>query len=156
MLSEDNQYRRQLIDQVVQTALNETNNAEEIGVTVKAFMKADLRSELIEVLEKIVLDNTAFSEHKNLQNLLMMTAIKADASKVMDYIERLDNYDAEDIANVAIENSLFEEAFSIFKKFVLNDRAVRVLIENVVSLSRALEFSERCNQSSVWSLLAGV
>ena len=47
VLNEENQYRRQLIDQVVQTALNETQDPEDISITVKAFMTADLRSELI-------------------------------------------------------------------------------------------------------------
>ncbi|KAJ1356222.1 Clathrin heavy chain [Parelaphostrongylus tenuis] len=60
VLNEDNQYRRQLIDQVVQTALSETQDPEDISVTVKAFMAADLPNELIELLEKIVLDNSAF------------------------------------------------------------------------------------------------
>lgn len=59
-----NQYRRQLIDQVVQTALSETQDPDEISVTVKAFMSADLPNELIELLEKIVLDNSVFSEHR--------------------------------------------------------------------------------------------
>ncbi|CAN0081352.1 unnamed protein product, partial [Laminaria digitata] len=40
---------------VVQTALPETKNAEEVSTTVKAFMNADLPSELIELLERIVL-----------------------------------------------------------------------------------------------------
>ncbi len=154
VLSEDNQHRRQLIDQVVQTALNESSNADEISVAVKAFMSADLRSELIEVLEKIVLDNTAFSEHKNLQNLLIMTAIKVDASRVMGYVNRLENYDAVEIAKLAVEGTLFEEGFSIYKKFAMNNEAVLVLIENIEHLGRAFEFAERCNQASVWSLLA--
>lgn len=47
--------RRALIDQVVQTALPETKNADEVSTTVKAFMNADLPSELIELLERIVL-----------------------------------------------------------------------------------------------------
>lgn len=67
--------RRQLIDQVVQTALSETQDPEDISVTVKAFMTADLPNELIELLEKIVLDNSVFSEHRNLQNLLILTGI---------------------------------------------------------------------------------
>ena len=54
---------------------------------------------------------------RNLQNLLILTAIKADNSKVMEYINRLDNYDAPDIANIAIGSQLYEEAFAIFKKF---------------------------------------
>lgn len=52
--------------QVVQTALSETQDPEEVSVTVKAFMTADLPNELIELLEKIVLDNSVFSEHRYL------------------------------------------------------------------------------------------
>ena len=63
----------------------------------------------------------------NLQNLLILTAIKADRSRVMEYINRLDNYDAPDIANIAISNELFEEAFAIFKKFDVNTSAIEVM-----------------------------
>lgn len=53
-----------ICSQVVQTALSETQDPEEVSVTVKAFMTADLPNELIELLEKIVLDNSVFSEHR--------------------------------------------------------------------------------------------
>lgn len=53
-----------LFVQVVQTALSETQDPEDISVTVKAFMTADLPNELIELLEKIVLDNSVFSDHR--------------------------------------------------------------------------------------------
>ncbi len=91
--------------------------------------------------------------YRNLQNLLILTAIKADKNKVMEYIDRLDNYDAPDIANIAIQSQLYEEAFAIFKKFEVNSSAVQVLIENVNNLDRAYEFAERCNEPSVWSQL---
>merc|ERR1712241_580169 len=149
----ENQFRRPLIDQVVQTALAETQDPEDISVTVKAFMAADSPNELIELLEKIVIDNSVFSDHRNLQNLLILTAIKADKNKVMEYIDRLDNYDAPDIANIAIQSQLYEEAFAIFKKFEVNSSAVQVLIENVNNLDRAYEFAERCNEASVWTQL---
>lgn len=154
VLSESNPYKRPLIDQVVQTALSETQDPEDISVTVKAFMTADLPNELIELLEKIVLDNSVFSDHRNLQNLLILTAIKADRTRVMEYINRLDNYDAPDIANIAINNQLYEEAFAIFKKFDVNTSAIQVLIDNVNNLDRAYEFAERCNEPAVWSQLA--
>ncbi|XP_014667188.1 PREDICTED: clathrin heavy chain 1-like isoform X2 [Priapulus caudatus] len=155
VLQEDNPFRRQLIDQVVQTALSETQDAEEISVTVKAFMAADLPNELIELLEKIILDTSVFSDHRNLQNLLILTAIKADRTRVMEYINRLDNYDAPDIANIAISNELYEEAFAIYKKFDVNASACQVLIEHIGDLDRAYEFAERCNEPAVWSQLAG-
>ena len=49
---------------MVQTALSETQDPEDISVTVKAFMTADLPNELIELLEKIVLESSVFSEHR--------------------------------------------------------------------------------------------
>ena len=78
----------------------------------------------------------SLSHYRNLQNLLILTAIKADKTKVMEYIDRLDNYDAPDIANIAIQSQLYEEAFAIFKKFEVNSSAVQVLIENVNNLDR--------------------
>lgn len=154
VLDENNQYRRQLIDQVVQTALSETQDPEDVSCTVKAFMTADLPNELIELLEKIVLENSVFSDHRNLQNLLILTAIKADRTRVMEYITRLDNYDAPDIASIAIGSELYEEAFAIFKKFEVNTSAIQVLLENIQNLDRAYEFAERCNEPAVWSQLA--
>ena len=75
------QNRRSLIDQVVQTALPETRDPDHVSTTVKAFMAADLPHELIELLERIVLQGSDFSENKNLQNLLILTAIKADKER---------------------------------------------------------------------------
>lgn len=60
----------------------------QVSATVKAFMAKELQAELIELLEKIVLQNSAFSNNANLQNLLILTAIKADKSKVKDLINR--------------------------------------------------------------------
>lgn len=107
----------QLIDQVVSTALPEYKNPEQVSVAVKAFMTAELPGELIELLEKIVLQSSAFSGNHNLQNLLILTAIKADKSRVMDYINRLDNFDGPAVGDIAVGSELYEEAFAIFKKF---------------------------------------
>ncbi len=41
-------------------------------------MAADLPIELIELLEKLILENTAFNDNKTLQNLLILTAIKVN------------------------------------------------------------------------------
>jgi len=156
VLSTENQHRRQLIDQVVQTALNEASDPDDISATVKAFMKADLPNELIELLEKLVLESSStFSNNRNLQNLLIITAIKAEEGKVMEYLNRLDNYDAPEIAMRAIESELFEEAFAIYKKFDVNSEAIKVLIVHLKNLDRAYEFAERCDDADVWSLLAG-
>ncbi|KAJ0021343.1 hypothetical protein Pint_32516 [Pistacia integerrima] len=154
VLTPDNEYRRQLIDQVVSTALPESKSPEQVSAAVKAFMTADLPHELIELLEKIVLQNSAFSGNFNLQNLLILTAIKADPSRVMDYINRLDNFDGPAVGQVAVEAQLYEEAFSIFKKFNLNVQAVNVLLDNIRSIDRAVEYAFRVEEDVVWSQVA--
>lgn len=77
-------------------------------IAVQSFMEAGLTTELMTLLEKIVLHNSDFAKYKKLQNLLIITAIKSDTSRVMDYINRLDNYDATDIANIALQAGLNE------------------------------------------------
>uniref|UniRef100_A0A6N2LTC0 protein-serine/threonine phosphatase n=1 Tax=Salix viminalis TaxID=40686 RepID=A0A6N2LTC0_SALVM len=154
VLNPENEYRRQLIDQVVSTALPESKSPEQVSAAVKAFMTADLPHELIELLEKIVLQNSAFSGNFNLQNLLILTAIKADPSRVMDYINRLDNFDGPAVGEVAVEAQLYEEAFAIFKKFNLNVQAVNVLLDNIQSIDRAVEFAFRVEEEAVWSQVA--
>ena len=44
----------------------------------------------------------------------------------MDYISRLDKYDANDIAQIAIGSKLYEEAFAVFKKQEQHTDAVQV------------------------------
>merc|ERR1719506_2577316 len=153
VLTEENEHRRQCIDAVVQNALPETKNPDVVSTTVKAFMTADLPNELIELLEKIVLQNSEFSDNRNLQNLLILTAIKADKTKVMDYINRLNNYDMPDIANIAVGSELYEEALVIFKKAELHREAAKVLIDYIASIERATEFAERVDTEEVWVML---
>lgn len=155
VLSEENQYRRQLIDQVVSTALPESNNPEQVSVAVKAFMNNELPTELIELLEKIVLQrNSSFSSNPNLQNLLILTAVKADHTRVMDYVQRLDKFDGPAVADVALDKELYEEALAIYKKFNDYTKAVRVLIDNIGSLERAVELATKVEEQEVWGVVA--
>ena len=153
VLKPENEHRGKLIAQVIQTALPESDSPEEVSLAVKAFMGANLQNELIELLEKIVLETTKFSTNRNLQNLLILTAVKADQSRVMNYIQRLNQYDAPDIANVAIGQSLYEEAFTIYKKFELHPEALDVLVTHLNDLDRAYDYAESVKDDSVWTKL---
>ncbi|KAL8120051.1 hypothetical protein AgCh_017254 [Apium graveolens] len=124
-------YRRQLIDQVVSTALPESKSPGQVSVAVKAFMNADLPHELIKLLEKIMLQNSAFSRNFNLQNLLILTTIKADTSRVMDYIKILDNFDGPAVGE-----------------------AVNVLLDNIQEITGVVEFVFRVEEDVVWSQVA--
>ena len=62
--------------QVVSTALPESKNLEQVSVAIESFMQAGLHAELIEPLEKIVQQDSCFSNNHNLQNLLIITAIR--------------------------------------------------------------------------------
>ncbi|KHG02496.1 Clathrin heavy chain 2 [Gossypium arboreum] len=103
---------------------------------------------LTQFLEHLVSEG---SQDVHVHNAL---AIKADPSRVMDYINRLDNFDGPAVGEVAVEAQLYEEAFSIFKKFNLNVQAVNVLLDNIRSIDRAVEFAFRVEEDAVWSQVA--
>ena len=155
VLVAENPNRKSVIDQVVQTALPETKNADEVSCTVKAFMTAELPHELIELLERIVLHNSGFANNRNLQNLLILTAIKADQTKVLDYINRLDNYDGQELAKIAQEEQyqLYDEALAIYKKFGEHVEAVKILLDKKQDIKSAYAFAEKINQPEVWTEL---
>eukprot|EP01083_Nonionella_stella_P182989 659971_1 len=158
VLAEENEHRRSLIDQVVATALPESRKPEEVSATVKAFMNADLPNELIELLERIVLSNSAeynFRNNKNLQNLLILTAIKADPTRVAGYIDSLDNYDGPDLAKICISETyrLYEEGFLIYKKFDRGVEAINVLLYDLKDIQRGQEFAAYWDKPEVWSIL---
>eukprot|EP00003_Mantamonas_plastica_P027135 TRINITY_DN573_c0_g1_i1.p1 TRINITY_DN573_c0_g1~~TRINITY_DN573_c0_g1_i1.p1 ORF type:complete len:1592 (-),score=619.62 TRINITY_DN573_c0_g1_i1:79-4854(-) len=162
VLNPENEFRQQLIDQIVSTALPESDDAEEVSVTVRAFMNAELPNELIELLEKIVLENSKFSENPALQNLLILTAIKthdepgADKDRVMNYINRLDHFEGAEIAGIAVNAGLLEEAFTIYKKYGQNEEAIKVLLDHMTGedrITRAYEFAVKIDQPQCWSKL---
>eukprot|EP00172_Hildenbrandia_rubra_P000375 Plantae.Rhodophyta-Hildenbrandia_rubra.ctg11744.p1 GENE.Plantae.Rhodophyta-Hildenbrandia_rubra.ctg11744~~Plantae.Rhodophyta-Hildenbrandia_rubra.ctg11744.p1 ORF type:complete len:1092 (-),score=238.23 Plantae.Rhodophyta-Hildenbrandia_rubra.ctg11744:1608-4472(-) len=152
VLKDDNPFRKLVQNQVVSTALPETKEPSKIAAAVKAFLKADMPEVLMELLERLVLQtaNTAFSRSSNLQNLLILTAIKSNRSRVMEYIRRLDNYDGEDLAPSCEREGLFEEAYTVYYKFEKYDEAVDILITKLKNFDRANEFAIRINTVEVW------
>lgn len=125
-----------------------------MSVVVKAFMENDLPAELIELLEKIILEPSPFSDNAILQNLLILTAIKTDKARVMDYINQLTAYNPEDIAENCVAAGMYEEAFEIYKKQNDHVAATQVLVDHVVSIDRAQEYAEQIDQPEVWSKVA--
>lgn len=161
VLSEENiEHRRTLVDQV-QAILPESTVAEDVVVTVKAFMEPhlNLNQELIGLVEKIIFEgsNPEFATYSNLQNLLILTAIRAHTpetpTRVMEYIKRLDKYEVDAIAESAIDKQLYEEAFVAFQKFLKPVNAIDVLINNIHSLDRAADFAEQVDRPEVYSRL---
>lgn len=154
VLNNNNVHRRSLVDQVIATAVPESTEPQKVSVAVKAFLDADLPAELIELLEKIILEPSPFSDNGSLQNLLMLTAAKADKSRLMDYISRLSEFNAEEIATMCIGQGLYEEAFEIYKKVNDHAAATNVLVDHIVSIDRAQEYAERVELPEVWSKVA--
>lgn len=140
--------------QVVSVAVPESTDPEDVSVTVKAFLSADLPQELIELLERIVLEASAFSENGNLKKLLLLTAIRADKGRVMGYIDKLDGFDVDEISRIAIEHQLYEEAFTLYKKHNMHLEAVTVLVEYIVSIDRGYQYANKVDQPVVWSRIA--
>jgi clathrin heavy chain len=73
---------------------------------------------------------------------------------VTDLINRLNNYNATNIAEIAINAQLYEEAFLIYKKQEMHVEAVNTLIEHIASIDRAVEYAERADTPEVWSCVA--
>ncbi|CAI6341479.1 unnamed protein product [Periconia digitata] len=154
VLNPNNMHRRSLVDQVTSTAVPESTDPDKVSVAVKAFITGDMPAELIDLLEKIIIEPTTFSDNPSLQNLLMLTAAKSDRGRMMGYIHQLEHYTPEDIAQQCIEVGMHEEAFEIYKKHETHVEAVNVLVDHVGSIDRAQEYAERVDLPEVWSRVA--
>lgn len=87
--------------------------------------------------------------------MLILTAIRSETSRVMDYINRLDNYDGIKLANMCKEpaHALYDEALVIYKKFNEPVEAIRVLLYNLNNIRGATEFADKTNKPEVFSEL---
>ncbi|CCH62980.1 hypothetical protein TBLA_0I03250 [Henningerozyma blattae CBS 6284] len=154
VLTPENIYRNQVVEAVTSVGILELNDPEPVSLTVQAFMNNNLKMELIVLLEKIVLEPSAFSENTALQGLLFLSAIKYAPNKVRGYIEKLDNYDPNEIGPLCIEKSLNEEAFQIYDRHNMHSEALGVIISNILSLERAVTYVEKMDEPELWSQLA--
>ncbi len=120
--NENEKHQKLLIDQIIANSISQSTNSDEISCVIKAFMQLDLSNELIQLLEKIIFNNG------NLQILLIFTAIKIGPTKIMNYINNLNNFDGISITKVCDQNNykLFKEAFVIYKKFKNNIEAINI------------------------------
>ena len=67
--------------------------------------------------------------------------VQADKVRVKDYIHRLDNFDGPAVGEIAVGYEMFEEAFEIYKKFSLKSQAIKVLLDHMDDLPRALDYA---------------
>ena len=155
VLSDQNTHKAAVVEQVVSSALPESKNVEEVSSTVQAFVHAKMPEELLGLLEKIVLHSNEFSGYKKLQTMLIITAMSTDKNRVMDYVNRLENYEGEEVIKYALspEFKLYEEALVVLKKMKKPVESVNVLLNDIGSVERAAEFAEKTNLPEVWSVL---
>lgn len=153
VLEPSNPMRQQLIEQAIGGPMLECTDAEQVSVAVKALIAAEMSAELVVLLERLLLEGTTFAGNKSLQNLLLLTAIKAAPERVLDFLGRLKNYDASEVGRAAIAAGLFEEAFMAAKLAGRNADAVSILIEHVKDPVRAASFAELVNEKDTWSRL---
>lgn len=154
VLNANNNYRRSLVDQVVSTAVPESTDDEAVSIAVKAFVLADMPAELIELLEKILLEPSKFSDNPTLQALLILTATKSDKGRVMGYIQELNKFEIEGVAPNLVDQGMYDEAFELYKKNNEHVNAVSMLTDYIVSIDRAQEYADRVDLPEVWSKVA--
>lgn len=146
--------QRQLIEAVRQDKFAECKVAEDVIVTVRAFMKADLLSELSAILEELVVGGR-FARNRFLENLLLISAIKGRKEKVMEYVNKLQDYDAQDIATIALGAGLGDVAFAVYHKAGCFKEAVNVLLNDIkpTDVARARGYAVEVKNAAVWTQL---
>lgn len=152
VLKDDSRDRERLVEAVQQSALPESEVTEEVSTTVRAFMSAEMTAELTSILEQIVLRGR-FRKNRFLENLLIISAIRARQDKVMEYVSALENYDASEIAQAASNAGLHEVALTVYDKHGMKKEAAIVLMRDLKDSSRGRLYAEKCDTPAVWSVL---
>lgn len=103
----------------------------------------------VEMLSRLVHCAAAGGVLCNMQTMLKMSRHigQADKSRVKDYIHRLDNFDGPAVGEIAVGYEMFEEAFEIYKKFSLKTQAIKVLLDQMDDLPRALEYANKVRRT---------
>lgn len=153
VLGHGNEWRQQLIDHLLSVIHVRQHETDEVAVTIKALVAADLSDEVISIVEKLIKENSAYAENESLQNLFILTAMKVRHPRLMHFIITFQCYNYIDIATIAIRNHFHAEAFAMLKKVSDKIAAIQVLIENEPGLSYAYQFAEYCQTAAVWSIL---
>jgi len=154
VLSPDNEHMKLVVDAVISTALPECDDPDRVQQTVDAFVAAEIPTQLLGLLEKIVMESPQFQNNPSLQNMLIITALKSDTSRVMTYVTRLENYDYERICVCLIQAQLYDEAIASYKKFNKNVEAVHVMLEYNNSIQAASDWASHCDEPAVWGEVA--
>jgi clathrin heavy chain len=154
VLSPENEHMKLVVDAVIATALPECDDPDKVSKTVQAFIAAQIPTQLLGLLEKVVMESPQFQNNTSLQNLLIITAIKSDTSRVMTYVTRLNDYTWDQICDRLIQAQLYDEAIAAYKKFNQNVEAVRVMLDYKQNLQEATDWASHCNDPSVFSELA--
>eukprot|EP01084_Bolivina_argentea_P079141 143610_1 len=156
VLSENNPQRKSLIDEIIlQTYLSEI--PDEITSSCRAFINEQLRFAVIELTEKVIQynPNNDISNNRNLQNLLLLTVMKTEPTKVKQYIEFCNNTDRSLLAELCCEDAfkLYEEAFVLYEKDNALSEAINVLTNEdfLNDINRGKEFALKYDDTEVWS-----
>ncbi len=88
-----------------------------------------------------------------MQNLIILTAIKADKTRVMDYINRLNNYDMSDIAKITVGSELNKEALVTSRRLSCTARRPRRSSTTSRPSSARPSSPRRVEEEAVWVML---
>ncbi|EAX82133.1 Clathrin and VPS domain-containing protein, partial [Trichomonas vaginalis G3] len=154
VLNPENPHMKLVVDAVISTALPECEDPDKVSMTVKAFITADIPAQLLGLLEKVVMESPQFKENVSLQNLLILTAAQSDTTRVMNYVQRLNHYTWEKIAEKLIDFQLYDETIAVYKKYEQPVLAVKVMLDNKGDLQGAADWAAHCDDPNVWGEVA--
>ena len=150
-----NQEKDELIKYLIEVVIPKASNPSEVSVAVKAFLQAGMPTELLSVLNELIVvnKNPAFCENRYLQNLLLLTVIQNKPEQAMDYIGKLTHFDVNEMAKIALKKKMYEEAISIYQHETDGDaKAMSVVLDNLKSEDRARELANKSSTKECWKI----
>ncbi|KAK1935936.1 clathrin heavy chain [Babesia divergens] len=147
----DSEGRQRVCEELV-TLAPECSNASEISCVLKALLDNNKSSEVIALLEQILLSPTQFSSSANLQNLLLATAVKTDPTKLENYLVKLNNYDVGALSKLANNLGLSRSSFSILKSAGRHSEALDALLamQEPGILQEAHDYVSNIDKPELW------
>ncbi|OWA54437.1 putative Clathrin heavy chain 1 [Hypsibius exemplaris] len=142
-------FRAQITASAIAAASLSEDNFAQIS---KAFMDADMTKEAHRVQQAGFGEHTSTNNSKNAPgNAMILDAMRHRRSILLLLIDDLEYYDASPLARVAVDYGLYEAAFALYSKGMMNASALNILCTKIGNLDRARRFALTCKEPAVWS-----
>ncbi|SIO73338.1 clathrin, heavy polypeptide [Babesia microti strain RI] len=141
------------ISELTSNVLPECKNSQQVSIAIKALMDAKMNYHLITLLDRLILSKSNFSDNRNLQNLLLVTALREKSDKLETYIDVCTNCDVNQVAKLALELDEVDHALNLYIRSGNMAEAVRVLLDKG-DLDGAAKLADQVDDRLIYGCVA--